>query len=262
MKTKNTFFRIFCAICVAIQIFCISFNIGYAIDLDKIYGEILSREDIPDNYLYRKINDRYCKPRLIPSNKPCASEEEHVLYAIKTGEADFLSKRETKLYHIVEFFAEHHSDENSLQKTYAAVTTVDYLCDYDLDADRRWTAYSALISRRAVCSGYSRAVQLLLNAVGVKCFYIVGDIAGYSAGHAWNIVRLDDDSFLHIDSTWADNNDYLDQFNRIRPELKYLFLTDENLADRSWNTDFYPSANGDANKYKEQLEEEYYAEKY
>lgn len=57
----------------------------------------------------------------------------------------------------------------------------------------------------AVCEGYAKAFQLLLNAVDVENYYIVG--LGNGGGHAWNMARMDDGFFYHFDATWDDTTD-------------------------------------------------------
>ncbi|WP_270639876.1 transglutaminase domain-containing protein [Longibaculum muris] len=68
----------------------------------------------------------------------------------------------------------------------------------------------ALLEHETVCAGYARAYQLLMNQVGVPCSYIVGDSKietenspGYE-GHAWNMVKINDD-YYYCDPTWGDD---------------------------------------------------------
>lgn len=76
------------------------------------------------------------------------------------------------------------------------------ICDYDMTArgekiysTRARTAYSALVRRRAVCSGYAYAYRLLLNAVGIVSDYAI------SESHIWNYVKIDG-KWHHVDVTW------------------------------------------------------------
>ncbi len=56
--------------------------------------------------------------------------------------------------------------------------------------------------RGAVCEGYARAYQLLLNMKGVDCLLVTG--SGKDELHAWNMIRLWDD-WYGVDLTWDDN---------------------------------------------------------
>lgn len=78
------------------------------------------------------------------------------------------------------------------------------------DTDNDQTAYGALVEKAAVCAGYARAYQMLLNACGIPCWTVVGtSIAPGSTtavSHAWNMVFLDG-CWYHTDVTWDDAGD-------------------------------------------------------
>lgn len=68
-----------------------------------------------------------------------------------------------------------------------------------------FTAYGALVEGRAVCEGYARAFQLLLQRVGLDCTLVNGtDVSGMS--HMWNLVTVDGHNY-HVDPTWNDTGD-------------------------------------------------------
>ena len=64
------------------------------------------------------------------------------------------------------------------------------------------TAVDALVDGRAVCGGYSRAYQYLLEKVGIECVYVSGRVD--SQGHAWCAAQLDGE-WYYIDPTWGDS---------------------------------------------------------
>jgi hypothetical protein len=86
--------------------------------------------------------------------------------------------------------------------------------EYSTSAPMNQSAYSALVGGRTVCAGYARAVQYLLQQLGIPCYYCTG-FAGEA--HAWNIVRLDD-GFYNVDATWDDTGagtyDYFNKTDR------------------------------------------------
>ena len=99
----------------------------------------------------------------------------------------------------------------------------DYLTstiDYDINAVYNQTAYSALVNKKSVCAGYSRAFQYMMQKMDVPCGYITGTAtsAGYSGSHAWNIVELGGEYYA-MDTTWDDpvgakaGKFYYDYFN-------------------------------------------------
>lgn len=95
-----------------------------------------------------------------------------------------------------------------------AVETVlafhDYLvinCAYDREVyENGYTAdpmvyrsYGALVNQDAVCEGYAKALQLLLNEAGLENCLVTSS----AMNHAWNAVELDG-AWYHVDTTWDD----------------------------------------------------------
>jgi stress-induced morphogen len=82
-------------------------------------------------------------------------------------------------------------------------------CTYDSTATQsseNWQPFSAcgpLISGKAVCEGYSRAMQLLAGRVGINCTLVYGWHNG--VGHMWNEIQING-SWYHLDLTWCDNS--------------------------------------------------------
>ena len=85
----------------------------------------------------------------------------------------------------------------------------DYLvlnCEYDMRLysggmpSTAYTAYGALVDHTAVCAGYAKAYELLMEAAGIPCEYV----SGYANGnHGWNVVEIDGE-WYHVDTTWDD----------------------------------------------------------
>lgn len=74
--------------------------------------------------------------------------------------------------------------------------------DYDENAPDNQNIYSALVGKRSVCAGYSRAAQYLLNNMGIESIYVVGTARGQEA-HAWNIVNCGG-KYYQMDVTFGD----------------------------------------------------------
>lgn len=74
-----------------------------------------------------------------------------------------------------------------------------------MTVDNNQYIYSALVDRRSVCAGYSRATQYLLERLGVFCTYVTGTAQTLqgSGSHAWNLVLCDGD-YYYVDTTWGD----------------------------------------------------------
>lgn len=79
----------------------------------------------------------------------------------------------------------------------------DWICDNteyakeDDDYPENHFDSSVFMDGIAVCEGYARTYNLLLNAAGIETCYVRTD------DHAWNIVNIGG-KYFHIDSTWDD----------------------------------------------------------
>lgn len=91
------------------------------------------------------------------------------------------------------------------------ISNIDYAYRDDGIAQDEYWAHNILgvfSVKFAVCEGYAKAFQLLLNASGVENAYVVGE--GYVAAenryekHAWNLVKLDNANWYWYDLTWDD----------------------------------------------------------
>lgn len=102
--------------------------------------------------------------------------------------------------------------------------------------------YGALINKVAVCDGYTKSMQLLLNKVGVETILVSG--ASKGVNHSWNIVKIDDEYF-HVDATWDDpvpNKPYVN--------YNYFLVTNEQLKkDHQWDEKAYPIVKNDNYSY-------------
>lgn len=61
--------------------------------------------------------------------------------------------------------------------------------------------YSTVTSGKAVCAGYAKTMEALLQMVGVPCVYIE------SPGHAWNLIYTGE-RWMLVDVTWMSNSRY------------------------------------------------------
>lgn len=60
----------------------------------------------------------------------------------------------------------------------------------------------------AVCEGYAKAYQLILSSIGIDNIYVTGTAGPQDSQtketHSWNLVKLDDEEWHWIDTTWDD----------------------------------------------------------
>lgn len=113
------------------------------------------------------------------------------------------------------------------------------ICDYDNNSEigrDSYTAYGALVNGSAVCEGYSRAMQYLLDSVGIQNYLITGKATnsdGSVEGHMWNIVTIDNKNY-HLDATWDDPTGISEK----TPSRAYFNVTDEMISRNHF--DFQP----------------------
>lgn len=149
------------------------------------------------------------------------------------------------------------ADEYTIAK--AAFTHVAACTRYDhatagLDAERDeaqmrpYEATGALIDRLAVCSGFAKAVQFLLQRCGMVAALLSGEARGASdpneawGPHAWLAVRIDG-LFYHMDPTWTSmGRDDEGLTSGVRYD--YFGLTDREIASthRATTSPFPPPA--------------------
>lgn len=113
--------------------------------------------------------------------------------------------------------------------------------DYDPASPDNQNIYSVFVNHRSVCQGYAKAVQYLLNRLGVECTLVLGTVetdAGQE-GHAWNLVKVDG-SYYYLDATWGDASYSLQGGEAAEdmtiPEINYDYLnvtTEELLRSHS-----------------------------
>lgn len=147
---------------------------------------------------------------------------------------------------------ENSSDYDKIRMVYEyLINTVDY----DENAADNQNIYSALVGKRSVCAGYSRAAQYLLEKLGVECIYVTGEVAGQGA-HAWNIVSCNG-RYYQMDVTFGDPVYLEEESGEKIPKnminYDYLCCTDSEMAaDHIQNTEVdYPDCiSDDLNYYK------------
>lgn len=99
---------------------------------------------------------------------------------------------------------------DDMQEYEKALVIHDWLidhCQYDYGnlqtntiPESSYNLYGALAYGVAVCDGYSKAYQYILEEkLGIECCRIVSD----SMNHAWNLIKIGN-NYYHVDVTWDD----------------------------------------------------------
>ncbi len=98
----------------------------------------------------------------------------------------------------------------------------DYLIrnnEYVIDSENNQNVLSVVDNGRTVCQGYTKAMQLILNRMGMFCTVVNGKACGRNGvpdaddlkdsqnaewgGHVWNIVKCNG-MYYNVDVTWGD----------------------------------------------------------
>jgi hypothetical protein len=121
------------------------------------------------------------------------------------------------------------TNDQKFTAIYNFVTPTQYDYNYNtpnMDFNSQ-SAFGVFVNKKAVCSGYSWAVNMLANTAGVQCY----NVSGYGSGvaHAWNRANYNG-GYYYFDATW-DN-----PFTAPRT-YNYFALTEAALLQKShtWN---------------------------
>ncbi len=106
------------------------------------------------------------------------------------------------------------------------------------------TICGVFLNGKAVCEGYARAVQYLLQKCGIESAEAVGYIhkenGELDVPHAWNIVKIDGD-YYYIDTTWDDSSNTVQSVKNTDRGFDYFCITTEEIL-RTRDTELCPVA--------------------
>lgn len=105
------------------------------------------------------------------------------------------------------------------------------------------TICGVFLEGKAVCGGYARAMQYLLQKCGVESAEALGHIrksdGSTGEGHGWNLVKLDGD-YYYLDTTWDDSSNTVQAVKNTDVSLDYFAFTTDELS-RTRDTDMSPA---------------------
>lgn len=95
--------------------------------------------------------------------------------------------------------------------------------------DNLRSVYGVFVEEKAVCAGYARAYQYLLNRLGIECAYVKGPCLDGEM-HAWNLVKLEGD-YYYVDVTFDDRSNTESRKNsNAGVSYDYFCITSAELA--------------------------------
>lgn len=128
------------------------------------------------------------------------------LDAVKDAETEY--QKALMLYDILEEYVEYDYDAVNVVGPNGEIL--------DQEALKAHSAYGAMVNGKAVCEGYSKAYQYLLQRLGIECYIVTGISKRDGGAHEWNLIKLDG-HYYQTDITWDDvdslDNIYHSYFN-------------------------------------------------
>lgn len=187
---------------------------------------------LPNNYLISNRGKGNSREALIAFNY--SDGKNRCEYSVTAKERDTMLEQ---LHSVVDsYVSEAKKISNSFDKE---VYIHDRLCDntaYNESGGKHiYSAYGALVEGVAVCEGYSRAMQLICEEVGIPCIIV------YGSGHMWNLINPGD-SWYNLDVTWDDGDDILHT---------YFNLTDTEIGIDHTAAPTYTASGIDASESEE-----------
>ena len=99
-------------------------------------------------------------------------------------------------------FTNKTSTYDKIKKVYDYVCeNVSYAKNASSDDTKYYSAYQALIGKKAVCQGYATLLYKFYRTLGISARVIAGQSTFSKTSHGWNIVKLGN-YYYNVDSTW------------------------------------------------------------
>lgn len=100
-----------------------------------------------------------------------------------------------------------------------------------------YSAYGPLVEGRATCSGYTDAMAIFLNKIGIKNYKISSEHTT-TIGHVWNYAFVDN-KWYHIDLTWDDPITESDILIHDFFLISTKELENKNIDSHNFNKNYY-----------------------
>ncbi len=213
-----------------------SSSVYNAVEVEMAYT--LVKEDYPEffwmgDYGYAEYKANETGATYVKSIKPQYTFSS--LSSIKTAQKALENKVTAALSELYSY--NDYSDYNEYDKELWVHDYIAKTTEYEESATNCHTVYGALVEGKAVCEGYTRAFQLMLNKLGIESCTITGSSDGENIDHIWNAVKIDGD-WYQVDLTWDDQGTYESEisysyFNIPTDiiEISHSMIGEENFVD-------------------------------
>lgn len=124
-----------------------------------------------------------------------------------------------------------------LETEIAIIKYIHRICYSDIDNEFNQNAASVLAFGKAQCSGYAKAMALLLNRFGIEAFVVAGEVISSDFSyvpHAWNIVKLNG-KYYHLDILYGHEM----RLMKYKMDLEFFNITDEKMKrTHRWSSSY------------------------
>ncbi len=197
----------------------VSINFDLSIDdaqefVDVITGSVTQAiiGDNPELFWFGKYDSGYSAYNKIGFVPNPEGKVESIIFTPQYGVGQTVAAEMTeKIENAANSFIKQADITEGMTDYDKALALHDVVCAnlaYDDSQSREWihTVYGAFVNKYAVCDGYSKAYQYLLNKAGIDSHIAIGWSKG--EGHAWNLVKLDGE-WYYTDVTWDDSENFV-----------------------------------------------------
>ncbi|PYF43623.1 transglutaminase superfamily protein [Metamycoplasma alkalescens] len=142
----------------------------------------------------------------------------HVRSDAQTKNDDEIKKAEAEAEKIVKDWKDFSTLEKIKKAHEWMVTNVIYEDRGNLRDDQ--TAYSSLVEKRSICTGYANGFKMLMEKMNIPCIMVTGQMdlrihTNHFERHAWNLVGIDG-QWYHVDTTSDRSPEWKNDSSKIR----------------------------------------------
>lgn len=206
--------------------------------IDPVTGKQVPNVSTPCKILYNTFHYdhwavalRETAPRRVSLQLAYVDHERLLQAACHPELESGLSDREKKALELARSWVESlvEEDMSDLDKLLVLHDKLIEWVDYDTPKRQKYaSAVNVLNDKLAICSGYSRVMQLLLGMVDIPCHFVVGRARYNNELHAWNLVRIAG-KWYYVDATWNDPCARPEGVDI--PEHGFLLLTEKEMDE-------------------------------
>ena len=160
--------------------------------------------------LWSTLRDEFLPAKLLCAD--WSNSQQPYIYKDGTVQLEFRLPKEEHLQVLQDFAEKIQTDLSILTKEDSEADCISKLYAYVVSQmtyeESKGVGYDHIMSGQGDCEVYTKYFQILLEQIGVECYYATGN-GEDTVAHAWLIAKMDG-RFYHFDPTWQE--DFADGF--------------------------------------------------